>query len=81
MKPGDVVRNRSAHKSMNNSRGVFLGMVTFVDHRDRYRDRWKVGGVTEEEFYICAKVLWYGESKPRTIQTDLIYVEAENENR
>jgi hypothetical protein len=76
MKPGDVVRNRNAHKSMNNSRGVFLGMVTYVDqHYPRH-----VGGVVEEEFYICAKVLWYGESKPRTIQTNLIHVEAENES-
>jgi len=77
VKVGDPVRNRNAHPSLLSSRGVFLGMVTFVDHRDR----WKVGGVTEEEFYICAKVLWYGESKPRTIQTNLIYVEGANESR
>ena len=71
MKVGDVVRNRNAHRLMHNSRGVFLGMVWSVDQRDR----WKVGGMVEEEYYLCAKVLWYGESKPRTIQTNLIYVE------
>jgi hypothetical protein len=71
MQVGDIVRNRNAHPSMHSSRGVFLGMVWSVDQRDR----WKVGGVVEEEYYLCARVLWYGESKPRTIQTNLIYVE------
>lgn len=72
MQVGDVVRNRNAHPLMHNSRGVFLGMVTFVDQRS---GKWKDGGMVEEEFYLCARVLWYGESKPRTIQTNLIYVE------
>lgn len=70
MKPGDVVRNKNAHPSMNGSRGVFLGMVWSVDRRDRHA----IGGMIEEEYYLCAKVLWYGESKPRTIQTNLIKV-------
>jgi hypothetical protein len=72
MKVGDVVRNRNAHRLMNNSRGVFLGLRTFVNQNE---GAWKVGGSTEEEFYVCAMVLWYGESKPRTIQTSLIYAE------
>ena len=71
MKVGDIVRNRNAHRLMNSSRGVFLGMVTFVDQRS---GRWRDGGMVEEEFYLCAKVLWYGESKPRTIQPDLLEV-------
>ena len=71
MKVGDVVRNRNAHPSMNNSRGVFLGMRTFVN---QYEGSWKVGGTKEEEFYVCAMVLWFGDTKPRSIQTDLIEV-------
>jgi len=68
---GDVVRNKNAHRFMNNSRGVFLGMVTFVDQRS---GQWRDGGVVEEEYYLCAKVWWYGDPAPRTIQTNLIYV-------
>ena len=71
MKPGDVVRNKNAHRFMNNSRGVFLGMRTFVNQNE---GAWKVGGIKEEEFYVCAMVLWFGDTKPRSIQTNLIEV-------
>ena len=71
MKVGDVVRNKNAHRFMNNSRGVFLGLRTFVNQDE---DAWKVGGVKEEEFYVCAMVWWYGDSKPRSIQTSLLEV-------
>lgn len=76
MKAGDMVRNKNAHPSMYNSRGVFLGMRMFKDHRER---PWKVGGIVEENFYMCAVVLWYGDTQTRTIQTDLI--EVVNESR
>jgi hypothetical protein len=71
MQVGDVVRNRNAHPSMHNSRGVFLGMVTKTDDRDR----WKIGGIVEEEFYLCAKVWWYGDRKPSEILPRFICVE------
>jgi hypothetical protein len=57
MKPGDLVRNKNAHRTMNCSRGVFLGMRTFD------------GGV-----YTCAMVLWFGDGKPASIQTNLLEV-------
>ena len=60
MKPGDLVRNKNAHRMMNCSRGVFLGMRTFDMNRDSP--------------YTCAMVLWFGDGKPATIQTDLIEV-------
>jgi hypothetical protein len=49
---------------MNCSRGVFLGMRTFDDFANPY---------------TCAMVLWFGDGKPATIQTDLI--EVINESR
>ena len=70
MKPGDVVRNKNAHPSFNSSYGVFLGMRTFVNQHER---TWKVGGVKEEEFYMCAEVAWYG-GRVSLIQTNLIEV-------
>ena len=60
MKPGDLVRNKNAHRMMNCSRGVFLGMRTFS------------GGRANP--YTCAMVLWFGDGKPATIQTNLIEV-------
>ena len=70
MKIGDVVKNRNGHRSLNSSYGVFLGLRTFVN---QYERPWKVGGVTEEEFYICAEVAWYG-GRTSLIQTNLIEV-------
>jgi len=58
MKPGDVVRNKNAHPSFNNSRGVFLGMRTFDDFANPY---------------TCAMVAWFG-GRISPIQTDLIEV-------
>ena len=70
MKIGDLVRNKNAHPSFNSSYGVFLGLRTFVDQRER---PWKVGGITEEEFYVCAEVAWYG-GRISPIQTSLLEV-------
>jgi len=60
VKPGDLVRNKNAHRMMNCSRGVFLGMRTF--------------DMTMAAPYTCAMVLWFGDGKPATIQTNLIEV-------
>ena len=70
MKIGDVVKNRNGHRSLNSSYGVFLGMRTFVNQSER---PWKVGGAKEEEFYMCAKVAWYG-GRVSLIQTSLLEV-------
>ena len=59
MKPGDLVRNKNAHRMMNCSRGVFLGMRTFDQDTNPY---------------TCTMVLWFGDGKPATIQTNLIEV-------
>lgn len=60
MKVGDVVRNKNAHPSFNNSRGVFLGMRTF-------------GEGELENPYTCAMVAWFG-GRISPIQTNLIEV-------
>ena len=58
MQVGDLVRNKNAHPSMNESLGVFLGMRTFDDFANPY---------------TCAMVLWFG-GRLSSIQTNLIEV-------
>ena len=58
MKVGDVVRNKNAHPSFNNSLGVFLGVRTFDE---------------ETNPYTCAMVLWL-DGRLSPIQTNLIEV-------
>ena len=55
---GDLVRNKNAHPSFNNSRGVFLGMRTFDKDTNPY---------------TCAMVAWFG-GRTSPIQTNLIEV-------
>lgn len=58
MQVGDLVRNKNAHPSTNESLGVFLGMRTFDKDTNPY---------------TCAVVLWFG-GRLSPIQTNLIEV-------
>jgi hypothetical protein len=66
MKPGDIVRNRNAHRSLNQSRGTFL--------------RWVMcNGEYEDEFYMVAEVLWFGGRVSTILKRNI--VEVPNESR